>query len=288
MKRNLYFFAAFLLSASCLMAQPKSAGAPRLFIKAQHSLMAPVWSPDGKSLAVTGDNYTGIWVANADGSKLKQLSDEAGAGYKMMWASDGESIIARTDQMVNSRRFHEVKSYDVATAKATVIVESTRKLTGTPTLRNITAKPVATNAYEIMMNNPVKATDMIAGLAEYAGKMVINPALSPDGKKVAFQIPGKGLFVCSVEGSNLRNLGKGSYASWTPGSRYIVVARITDDGNVFTSSDLYSIDTESGETSLLESDSSLIPITHAVSPDGTKLAFENSADGNIYIMDLKY
>lgn len=287
MKKNLYIIAALLLSVGSIMAQPQSAGAPRLFIKAGHNLMAPVWSPDGSSLAVTGDNYTGIWVAKADGSDLSQLTDEAGAGYKMLWTSDSKSIIARTDQLVENRRFHEVKSIDVATRNVKTIVGRTRSLTGTPTLKNITAKTVTTNAYEIMMNNPVKATEMIAGLADYAGKMVINPALSPNGVKVAFQIPGKGAFVCDVNGNNVRSIGQGSYASWLPDSRYVVVSRIKDDGNIFTSAELYAIDTNNGEATVLESDSKLIPITHAVSPDGKKVAFENSADGNIYIMDLK-
>ena len=53
------------------MAQPRSASEPTLLIKSSQGLMAPVWSPSGDKIAVTSDNYDGIWVADADGSNLK-------------------------------------------------------------------------------------------------------------------------------------------------------------------------------------------------------------------------
>ncbi|MGM9839699.1 MAG: TolB family protein, partial [Sodaliphilus sp.] len=70
MKKSLLLFSAIMLSAGSLMAQSKANGEPRLLIKSAQSLMAPVWSPDGSKIAVTGDNFIGIWVANADGSNL--------------------------------------------------------------------------------------------------------------------------------------------------------------------------------------------------------------------------
>ena len=93
MKKKLLLVSAIMLSVSSLMAQSKAVSEPRLFIKSSQSLMAPVWSPDGSKIAVTGDNYIGIWVANADGSNLQQVSDALGAGYKMNWA-DAATIVS--------------------------------------------------------------------------------------------------------------------------------------------------------------------------------------------------
>ena len=289
MNVKFYIAAALLLGCTSGFAQPKDAGAPQLLIKSNFSLMSPVWSPDGKHIAVTGDNYSGIWVANADGTGLSKILSDAGSGYKMIWNGDSKTIIARTDQLINNRRYHEIKSIDIATAATETLVSSTRNISGTSTLKNIKAdKAIATSAYEIMVNDPVHATSLISSLSQYRGKMIINPALSPNGLRTAFQIPGHGVFVCNADGSSLMNIGKGSYPSWLPDNKSVVVARIQDNGNVFTAADLYCVDCTNGNVVKLTHDSRYIPITHAVSPDGSKVAFENSADGCIYVINLKY
>jgi len=58
--------------------------------------MQPIWSPDGKKLAFTGDGFTGIYVRNADGTgPIKELSADY-SGYKPMWTSDSRAIVVRT------------------------------------------------------------------------------------------------------------------------------------------------------------------------------------------------
>lgn len=130
-------------------------------------------------------------------------------------------------QMVNKKKFHEIKTYDISSGKATLLVPSTRGIKGTPTWEsagNISysdskgayslktvGKAVKTKkltAYEEMVNDPVNATASIAGLQQYAGKIVINPALSPDKSKIAFQIPGAGAFICDADGSNMKSIAK--------------------------------------------------------------------------------
>lgn len=307
MKKKICLVASILLCCGTMFGQPKSAGEPRMFIKSDHGLMAPVWSPDGSKLAVTGDNYTGIWVVNSDGSSFNKLTDEDGAGYKMTWSQDSKTILSRTNQMVNHRKFHEIKTYDVSSGKAKILIPSTRGIKGTPTWESTgdisysdsksayslkaTGKAVKVkklSAYEQMVNDPVNATTAISGLKQFAGKIVINPSISPDKSKIAFQIPGAGAYICDADGNNLKSIGKGAYPCWLPDNKTVIVARITDNGAIFTSSDLYAINTATGKEVLLTGNTNLIPITHAVSPKGDKIAFENSSNGCIYIIDLKY
>lgn len=280
MKRKLILATAFVLSCASLMAQPKSWGKPQLFIKSLQGLMAPVWSPDGLRLAVTGDNYIGIWVANADGSNFKQVSEAPGAGYKMHWA-DTQEIISTPYDLVEGKRMTRVERVNATTGKISQVA---------PPLRAFKRSTVenALNAYQVMLDEPQNATGKIAGLGEYAGKWIINPALSPDGTKIAFQIVSKGLFVCNADGSNLIELGKGSHASWLPDSRYLMMTRINDDGHRFTSSDIYCVDSTNGNAVNITPNSDVIPVTIAVSPDGSKVAFDNDTDGAIYIITLNY
>lgn len=308
MKRHFISVLSLLLcGGSMFAAQPCDANQPQMLIKASHGLMAPVWSPQGDKIAVTADNYTGIYVTDADGSNIRQLSDEAGAGYKMVWSADGKQILSRTNIVENARVLHEVKVWDAESGKPTTLVSKTRDIKGTPTwkstsniivanrngIKSINTKTLATasssaNVYEIMVNDPAGATAKIPSLKAYTNKIIINPAISPDGTKVAFQIPGNGLFVCDADGNNLKSLGKGSHASWLPDNENIIVTRVQDNGQQFTASDIYSVNTTTGKTVLLTGNTDIIPLTPAVSPDGQKVVFENAADASIYIINLKY
>lgn len=279
MKKSLLLFSAIMLSAGSLMAQSKANGEPRLLIKSPQSLMAPVWSPDGSKIAVTGDNFIGIWVANADGSNLNQVSEALGAGYKMNW-QDAQTIVSTPYTVENGLRMVRIENVNVETAEISEVAPAQRGFRPSKVMKNV-------NLLRIMCDQPADATRLIPSLEQYAGKMVLNPALSPDGKKIAFQIVSYGLFVCDVDGANLKSFGKGAYPSWAPNSRDLMFARIQDNGERFTASDLFSVNTETGVEENLTPNSDVIPITLSVSPDGSKVAFDNDVDGNIYVVDLK-
>lgn len=280
MKRKLIITAALALTCGSMMAQPKSWSEPQLLIKAEQSLMAPVWSPDGSQIAVTGDNFVGIWIAKADGTGLKKVSEATGAGYLMRWASNQE-IVSTPYTVENQRRMTRIERVNAFTGKVQEVAPATRNLKRSSIVE-------ATNAYQIMIDEPKDATSKIAGLSDYAGKWVINPAISPDGTKIAFQIVTKGLFVCNADGSELRELGMGSHATWLPDSHNLMMTRIADNGHRFVSSDIYCVNIDSGNAFAITENSNTIPVTIAVSPDGTKLAFDNDTDGAIYIINLNY
>ena len=279
MKKSLLLFSAIMLSAGSLMAQSKANGEPRLLIKSAQSLMAPVWSPDGSKIAVSGDNFIGIWVANADGSNLNQVSEALGAGYKMNW-QDAQTIVSTPYTMENGLRMVRIENVNVEIAEISEVAPAQRGFRPSKVMKNV-------NLLRIMCDQPAEATRLIPSLEQYAGKMVLNPALSPDGKKIAFQIVSYGLFVCDVDGANLKSFGKGAYPSWAPNSTDLMFARIQDNGERFTASDLFSVNTETGVEENLTPNSDVIPITLSVSPDGSKVAFDNDVDGNIYVVDLK-
>ncbi|MCC8038741.1 MAG: hypothetical protein LIP02_11545, partial [Bacteroidales bacterium] len=238
MKRNLLLALSLGLVAQAWAVIPRSASAPEKLIDSPVGLMAPVWSPDGKQIAVTTDHFTGIYVANADGSSLKQVSKAPKAGYRMMW--NGASVAA------------EAKD------------------------------PSGTTLYAIMVSKPDKATELIAALNDYQGKMVINPALSPDGSKIAFQIVSQGMWVINTDGSGLKSLGAGSHPSWLPDGTGVVYTQVSDNGHEFTASKVLAIDVVSMRQVTLSNIPGIIPMTPAVSPDGKRVAFENAADASIY------
>ena len=191
-----------------------------------------------------------------------------------------ERFISTPYTMQNNRRMTRIENIDVNTGVSRVVAPSERnfkrsKATG------------AVNVLQVMLDQPSQATQLIKSLNKYAGKMILNPALSPDGTKIAFQIVSNGVWVCNADGTNPVSLGKGAYPAWMPDSRNLVVTRLTDNGDRFTSSELYCIDSQSGNAVCITSESNVIPVTTAVSPDGKTIAFDNDADGYIYTINLK-
>lgn len=283
MKRKLVIgAAAMLLCCGSMLAQPRSFGEPKMLIQATtQGLMAPTWSPDGSQIAVTGDNFIGIYVANADGSNLKQVSEAPGAGYKMAW-SDAQNIVSTPYTMVDNRRMTRIEQVNAVTGEVKEVAVAERNFKRSKALSN------TASVLQIMVDNPLKATELISSLNSYAGRMVLNPTLSPDGNKIAFQIQGRGVFVCNADGSNLIALGKGSHPSWLPDNKNVMVTRIEDNGDVFTKSDIYCMSIDGGNDLCITPGTDVIPVTIAVSPDGSQVAFDNDTDGCIYVIDLKY
>lgn len=286
MKHFTLLSVAMLLGTGVAVAQPRSASAPAMLMSVPTGLMAPVWSPDGSQIAATGNNYTGIVVARADGSGIRSITSAPGAGYKMVWNGENE-IIGRTNVRQNGLVLHEICSWNVADGASTVLVPLSRTAAA-PTLRSAGLRRGSADIYELMMSDAAGVANRVAALGQFAGEVIINPALSPDGKRIAFQVPGQGMWTINADGSDLRSIGAGSHPAWLKDNSTIVYTMVTDDGANFTSSTLLALNVDNGRSVTLTSRPDFLPLTPAVSPDGLKVAFENAADNAIYVITLNY
>ena len=283
MKKQLLLAAVMLLgSGVACLAAGLTAGTPQRVAQSADGLMAPVWSPDGTKIAATGPNYTGIYVFNSDGSYGMQLTDAVGAGYKMAWNADGTEIVGRTNLHDGLRVMHEIKAWNVNNGSSRTLQEKQRS--------NHTPESVASKVslFRTMTTEADQVMNLdYPGFAQYAGLTVINPALSPDGKRIAFQIVGNGMFVVDVDGNNLRSIGQGSNPAWMPDNNTIVYTIVRDNGHQYTGSTLMSLTLNDMSKNILIDNDSYIPVRPSITADGSRLAFENVVDQSIYVVTLK-
>lgn len=307
-----------LFCSSPLMAQPAADGEPQILIKsAEHAFHRAVWSPDGQTIAVAAAQQAGIWITDADGNNLRQVTEDD-AGYGFSWSADSRSLLARTSEYQNRRRKLAVKIYHTDTNEAVQLTEYRDEMPSLPVWANSDQKVVLINDYKVeafesgkqvpeRMKKPnqyfyVLKTDQIArGVAQGkttggVGKEDISPfedatylnlQVSPDGQKLSFEVYGGNLYVMNTDGSGLTDLGKGNRARWSPDSNYLVAMETEDDGHNFTRSDVIAIKADGTERINLTAESDLIAMNPSWAPDASAIIFDSPDTGAVYKLNIK-
>ncbi len=308
----LFFAGCLLFQSGGLYAQARAADDPHVLISSgEHHFTNAHWSPDGQSIAFSADNHMGIWLADADGGNIRQLTTDQGAGFGFSWSPCGNFILGRASTFRLWRRFNQVKIYDVQTMEAEVLLKDTRQLRSLPlwTPDGAQVAMVLGDQLELKASEKLSGVETDTGyivyfkegklisthmetktsqdIASFDGRTIFNISVSPCGPKAAFQVGGRGLFVVTLDGSEIKHLGYGERASWMPDGKYIVATLVKDDGYTITGSDLYMVDAGTGVYSPLTEHTGLIAMNPSVSPCGKKVLFNNPDDGNIYVMALE-
>ncbi len=302
-----------LLSISSTIALPK--GESVQLTAEKEGFIRPIWSPDGRSIAMTRGDWAGIWRIHPDGTQLQELTADAGAGYQFAWSPDGTKIAYRAEKMVKGKRHFAIKVIDVDTKVIADITDYQRYL-GPPRW----VWDDGTLVYEIDRQGRLaqaqggdliphgtdsKPVDVVASackdlkiwvskpdghektLISGPNERCFDPILSPVGDRVCYSVlsDGGGIAVATRDGTQRLSLGYGSNPCWSPDGQSLVYEVTEDDGMVITASDLYLIRADGSAREQLTDTPDLIERWPNWSPDGATIAF--SAGGAIYVVTIK-
>lgn len=305
---------SLVLSMSTALAGGwKSTGAAVEIVRSEQEIfMNPRWSPDGQFLAFTKANYRGIFIWEASSGEIRQLNDEIGAGYGMLWHQSANLLLTRTAQYRGYRRYAAVKVFDLSSDTGKTLVPYRKSLPDLPrwTARGnvyfadrravheivfgkgkgsqIAAIP-ADGLFAIQRRALAMQSSEKGGLARvdrFAGKRIINLSWSPDFVNILFEVVGGNMFILSADGENVTDLGPGDRPCWAPDGRAVAFMVSADDGHHFTASDLFIINADGSGRSQITHTVNLLEMNPAWAPDGNSLVFDVLGQGAIYTIPV--
>lgn len=310
MKTIFYQLLILIFSFIYIYAQPDT---QKIVEGSDRSFMAPAWSPDGSHIAFTSDGYKGIWIINYKTKEVKKITDEPAAGFGFKWSDNSEIILARVSKYEGIKQFSALKTFNIKTGESNLLTEYRTDM-GIPHFSPDNEKVImygknkleifdsgietdplrkstAANIIVYLKNDKIAVENLFTGdldlIEPVEGEQVMNLQLSPDGKKVTFEIYGGNLYVMNIDGTGLKDLGKGYRPEWSPDGQFIVYMITEDDGHQITSADIFTIRIDGTEKTNHTNTIDRQEMNPSWSPDGKKIAFDVPDEGAIYVMELK-
>ena len=277
----------------------------------EDAVLSPVFSPDGKNIAYTKNNYQGIWIYNLQTKSYFQLTDEMAAGFAFKWSSDSKSILTRVAKYEDLKRYNAVKVFDIATKESKQLTDYKTMMPYLPQWADGDTKiylPEKTNDELFITDKSKKNFNQNSLIVfEKNNKIIvknlndnseqtfepikdaqyINLSTSPDETKLVFELMGGNIFVINTDGTNLVDLGIGNRPRWSTDGNKIVFQITQDDGYNFTTSDIFSINADGTQKTNLTNTNDKLEMNPCFAPDGKTIVFDVVNDGSIYLMNIE-
>lgn len=256
-------------------------------------------SPDGSYVVIS--ELTGPGLKKMDFATGKStLISSKGDGIDVKISADGSEVLYReytTD--ANHLRWSSLKSKNVKTQKEQVIVAKSRDIHGFAARGNralvidkhkLTTKqlaPSSSSAKDIVLSIiegqlNVTQNGVTRNISPQGRGSYLWPELSPDGTRIVYFLRGMGLYVCDLNGKNVKPLGYYHAAKWLDNST-VVAMDDYDNGLVTIKSSIVAINVNNARTQTLTPSSIVATFP---SPSKNKIVFI-TPKGELYNINLK-
>ena len=267
----------------------------RLIREAGSESFHPKFTPDGKTILLSGEDYAGLKSLDLATKQVRVLTTGAGAGWMPAISDDSRTVTVRqTDFSRSHLGVRQVYSINLENAQMQRITAVANEVP-LEALRNGTTMTLRRQATE---TRPVVYVNQDLKLAvERNGQTtVLTPngdynylwaSLSPDGTRIVYFVACLGqTFVSDLQGNVLANLGHNIHAPQWINNDWIVAMDDRDDGRVTLESSIVAVTADGNiRQNLTQINSGKIAMYPAVSPAGNQIAFHTMA-GELYIMEI--
>lgn len=251
---------------------------PRAISAAGSGAFHPVLSPDGATLLFSTVDHTGLKALDMTSGNVTVIDEAASAGFQPVFTADGSRVLYRTASTRDGLLYRDVRSYDFADKAVSTLEAPSRSRAHVATMAGGTYALADFSAIEVSIDGKVSRVSPVEDAYSYQWA-----TLSPDGNKLAFTEPFKGVYISGVDGSEARNiLPKGDYISWAGPSTIIAVVS-HDDGYVLLDSRLVAVNINTGIMTYLTPEDVLVSEATAA-PTG--LVVYSDVDGNLFSIDI--
>lgn len=274
--------------------------------------MYPNWSPDGKKIACTSAGYRGIYIMDTDGSNLTEITSDPSSGFKFVWTPDSKNVVYvhKEYKRVNGRlqiSYHLKIANIISGNIATIYSSKSRimppfvssdgyiwtRINNRPFLFDSSGnrftgekkkKVVFLNdAFQILIST-MDGTEERVITPE--NMKFLGPILSPDGTRILADFIGTGVVIIDIASRNIKELGKGFGAQWSPDGQYIIYHLAKFGHFTVDESDLFVIKAEEAEKTQLTFTSNETELHPQWSPDGKKVVYFSDSTGRIFVADI--
>jgi len=303
------------IMATSVQSQIRPAGEPVMLTDNMDlSLQRPVPSPDGKTIALTGSNFTGLYLIDAEQpSELITLHSQPHSGFNVRWSPDGRHLLTRYSHPQQMGRYFSIRLYDVDGEGYLDLNEPVPHMPATPffdshqeqvvlplggDVQYFRLPPAKTASSPTNPEPQVQASgDRIIYIDEdntlrqiqpdtAADLHYLNARLSPDGNYLAYEVYGGNLYVLNNVTGEITDFGVGFFPTWSPDSKYLSFTRNTDDGYRHTYGEIVVASPNRSQEEVIYASSENIPAHPHFCTVQNRIYFDYMGSGTIMYIDL--
>ena len=215
---------SYKLLAMPFDAATATVGAPRTLFGGSQELLSAQPSPDEQQIAfVMGGTQEDLFVVNADGSRLRQLTNDAARDRSVIWAPDRKTLYFYSNRSGN---YHVWRIQADGSGLARVTDDASMHRIGA---KNVYSPDVSPDGRTLAVETDV--SDAFIHLDRPAGSRMESftdlgsrgaPTWSPDAKRLV-GAGSEGIAIYTPTTKHLETvLPHGSYPQWLPGGRAIL------------------------------------------------------------------
>ncbi|MCF8380569.1 MAG: hypothetical protein K9H49_13400 [Bacteroidales bacterium] len=265
----------------------------------------PHFSPDGKQIVFTSQNFVGLYVLDMETKKTSKLTDKQGAGYKPVFSGDGSILFYRWNEYDGLKKYSSINSINLDSKQISVIETGKKNLSPLQVINNSLVYTIENKEEKRQIAGALKTANektiwtcienqkiviydnnLKSVLAPKGDGNYIWPELSPDKTKILFTFAGHGTYISDLSGKIIAELGYLNASKWL-NNNWVVGMKDYDDGDVVTESDLFAVSLNGQKSIQLTHTADEIEMHPDCLPESSRIVY-HTLKGDIYLLTVKF